>query len=412
MKIRTPVILTVISLFFLLPLKWFNVLESIGEDVSFAVSDNVFLTILAAVLVVVVFCSMTAKGARIRVNTKKSAIMGFVMLIAAAVLALEAIVSYMSYSISQSVLYQTSSLVYNSIEIYSHAFQSNFNIDLPAPMLVSALIFSGQKGLYYCIACVVGLIGFLLMSYDFFGGKNFFRNKPILAILPTIWGVVRIACSYMFYTTIADLGVCVLDILFMCSTLIFLFAQARLFADINAYKSVRVATASGLCSIVFSMCSNGIRYIIMMTGREDFLTDLNTPNMSDSIITVMIAAYIIYIIAPRAHKPVEPDDVCSNASIVTPPSTENVHQISNQPHLFIHSEQSVSSSVLEDAIHPVPDTPTEQLQDDYYGDVDKHGRRIDLPVQMNARGTLAPNIYRLRKASPLSPNVHINTRLR
>lgn len=403
MKIRTPVILTVISFFFLLPLRWFNILASLGEEVSFAVSDNLFYLILSVVGAVVIFCSLTARGARIRVNTKKSLIMGFIMLLTAALLFYDAIISYMAFSVTKTSVYGLGYSQY-SLEMFHSWFLTDFGIDLPKSALITALIFNGKRGLYYAVSCIIGAVGFLLMSYDFFGGKNFFRNKPLLAILPTVWGVVRIVCSYMYYTSIADLSASILDIVFMCSTLIFLFSQARLFADMNAYRSVKIATASGLCSILCCVCSNFIRYALIITERGDLLTDLNNPNMCNSIISVMIAAYIIYIIAPRAQTPANIEQTDSRI-----PSS--YQPISNQPNLFIHSEhpdvtQKEQSSQQSDNV-------SKAVQDDYYyGDVDSHGRRVVLPVKMNARGTLPQNTYKLRKTSPLSPSVHINTRLR
>ena len=69
MKIRTPVILTVISFFFLLPLRWFNELKFLGLEPEYAVGSTFFAIVLAVTLAVIVLCALLAQGERIRVNT-------------------------------------------------------------------------------------------------------------------------------------------------------------------------------------------------------------------------------------------------------------------------------------------------------------------------------------------------------
>lgn len=422
MKIRTPVILTVLSLFFLFPLKWFNPLAHFGESVSFAVGNLAFMWILAAVSAIIVFCSMIARGTRIRVNTQKNFTMGLVMLIAGAALIWDGVVAFLAYSSTGIITAGQESTIISSLSIVQQAIAETFGINLPSGLISSALFFNRRFGIYYCIASALGGLGFLLMSHDFFGGRNFFRNKPLLAILPTIWGVARIVLSYMVYTSVADLTLYALDILFMCSTLIFMFAQARLFADIKAEKSVRTAVASGLCSIIFCVCSNGIRYAQIMSGRGMYCIDFNTPRFVDSIITVMIAAYIIYIIAPRARTPISADDVYKNTTIIPP--QERSRTISKIPTLFLHDEepetQNVSQTVYPNDAHR-SDNFVKAVPEDYiYGDVDDQYSGLFLPVKMNGQNSRKMNlhpkkrrkVYRVQQKSPFAPNVHINTRLR
>lgn len=141
-------------------------------------------------------------------------------------------------------------------------------------------------------AAVLAAITFAIMAVSSFVGRNMFEKVPLLALLTTLWGCARLVVTFLGYTNIASDSSSMFDMVGIMFALLFLFAQAKLFANVDSKKTSKRLFMLGLLAIVFICVFNIPELIQHVIGVLPFTLDTFLPRVID----LSLACYIFCIL--------------------------------------------------------------------------------------------------------------------
>ena len=122
-----------------------------------------------------------------------------------------------------------------------------------------------MNGILAAAGILAGII-LLLQAYGHAVGKNFWRNHPIPALLPPLWGCVCLVALFITYSGSVNIAGNVYDSFSVVFLLLFFFAYAKLHAGIEPERSARDAVRFGLMAIQFAVVTVVPELVLRVMG--------------------------------------------------------------------------------------------------------------------------------------------------
>ena len=122
-----------------------------------------------------------------------------------------------------------------------------------------------MNGILAAAGILAGII-LLLQAYGHAVGKNFWRNHPIPALLPPLWGCVCLVALFITYSGSVNIAENVYDTFSVVFLLLFFFAYAKLHAGIEPERSARDAVRFGLMAIQFAVGTGVPELVLRVMG--------------------------------------------------------------------------------------------------------------------------------------------------
>lgn len=297
MKIRYTFNVFVISLLFLFPIQWISIANPTGTIAE----NEIFLTGLFILAVLGIWgISFFSKNLPKGNLDIKSLPMTIIFAATALFVVYEGAISLVGYLALKDIPKELYELVNeSSLEMVRNCAQNFIGFSLPESIAYKMMTINGNAALVYAGSCVLGALGFALMAFVSKTGKKILTEKPTLALLPTIWGIVRLAVTFMYYTKVAKISANIMDILAVSLSLIFLFSQAKIFANTKVSSSIKTAVSMGLVASLSIAISSVIRYVMHTFAAVENASVTLQPSAIDVMMMVMMIAYLWNVTSGR-----------------------------------------------------------------------------------------------------------------
>lgn len=155
---------------------------------------------------------------------------------------------------------------------------------------------AGVIGLVMAIAGIAAALAIFLSAYGFATGTNPMGMHPLIALLPSVWGCICLILLFISYTAVVNVSENVYDMFAIVLLLLFLFAQAKLFAGVEGSKSGRMIYAVGLPAAFLALLTSVPTLLMSVMGR-------NVPGLFPQglhLVNLCMACYILsYLFAAR-----------------------------------------------------------------------------------------------------------------
>lgn len=194
----------------------------------------------------------------------------------------------------------------------------------PLPSLILALV-----GI--CAGAVM-----ILTAYQFATGGNTFEAHPILALVPSVWGCVSLVSLFLTYVAVVNVAENIYDTFTVIFLLLFLFAQAKMFARIEDEKSAKLVYMFGLPAALLLLVT-GIPGTVMVLFN---IKSAGTFPVGLYPVNILLALYVVLFLVqyskgkvdkllPAAEAPDEEPQV-SEAVTGTPDTDEREEEAPGQ----------------------------------------------------------------------------------
>lgn len=155
----------------------------------------------------------------------------------------------------------------------------------PVPSIILALIGIGAGAV------------FILTAYHFATGCNTFEDHPILALIPSVWGCASLVSLFITYVAVVNVSENIYDTFTVVFLLLFLFAQAKMFARIDDEKSGKLIYMFGFPAALLSLVT-GIPGTVMVLGN---ISHTSTFPAGLYPVNVLLALYVILFLIHYSH---------------------------------------------------------------------------------------------------------------
>jgi hypothetical protein len=158
--------------------------------------------------------------------------------------------------------------------------------------IVGTAASSGQLYVMQVFLALFGILAglvILITAYNFLQGVNMFHNFPLVALIPPLWGCISLAVLFVTDTASVDVAENAFDMFTVIFTLLFLFAQSRLFAGIDVEKNTKSVYMFGLPCILLSLVTSvaGAAFGLMHKGYA------NNMAMTSYLMNFCMAVYVL-----------------------------------------------------------------------------------------------------------------------
>lgn len=295
MKLRHNFIALMFGTLLLVPLRTYQLFYAIDPATGFYISTDIFVPVFTLLLLVTVaFQIVTGFFARVKERAWKDfdgPVIGVLSFILASAFTVMSFFSLMPESIVNS----RSFLLKLIAPLRSLFFAEPSEQILNRP---DALLF--VQGLFGLLSGVF----FIIISYNCFSSKKI--KTPVLLVLsPVIFSCVRLAYSFMGFTSIANLSEHLFDVLMLVFSTLFFYYLAKYIYDMDRNKAVNRLFAFGSPAVIFCFICTIPRYLRLMFGAYDG-TELGSPNffvgfpnLFNLIAPMFFIAALFYILTIR-----------------------------------------------------------------------------------------------------------------
>ena len=136
--------------------------------------------------------------------------------------------------------------------------------------------------------------GFIAAVYFILYAVSGFINlklSPLLSVLPSVYFIMRITCSFTAISSLALISDNILIISALCVMLLFFLNFGKLYNGIDTERNFRKLMASGLVSIVLCFTQSIPHIIINLTTHNGYLHTSNADNFSVLSFGIFIAVF-------------------------------------------------------------------------------------------------------------------------
>ncbi len=214
-------------------------------------------------------------------------------------------------------------LLQYAVGIFTSAESEN-----PVPSVLLALI-----GI-----CAGGVI--ILTSYQFATGGNTFEHHPLLALLPSVWGCASLVSLFINYVAVVNVSENIYDTFAVIFLLLFLFAQAKMFARIEDEKSGKMVYIFGLPAALL-LLATGIPGTLMVLFN---LHSAGTFPVGLYPVNVLLALYVVLFLIQYAKigedKPRPDDELSAEEPRVSAAVSETADNAGDDPADSVLKEES------------------------------------------------------------------------
>lgn len=162
---------------------------------------------------------------------------------------------------------------------------------------------SGDMQVSYRIFSAAGILAggvFLLSAYDFATGQRRVGQRPMVALIPSVWGCLFLVVLFITYSAVVNLVEDAYHTFTVISLLLFLFAQAKLLTGIESEKSGKMIYMTGLPAALLAL----------LTGIPSCVQYFSAGRMAGALpvglhmANILLAVYILAFLAAVQLEPV------------------------------------------------------------------------------------------------------------
>lgn len=151
---------------------------------------------------------------------------------------------------------------------------------------------NGYRDIMQLVLSLFGIasgIVFVMIGICYFIGKNIFKNREILVLIPVVWSIIRLFERFSVYSSVSRYPWEMLDEIVVIFVTLFLLNLARVFANVDNAGKLRGLFVFGYLSVIF---------IVFETV---FLSKTNTTNTLDlqyftNTVNYFLAIFIIALL--------------------------------------------------------------------------------------------------------------------
>ncbi len=148
---------------------------------------------------------------------------------------------------------------------------------------------NGYRDIMQLVLSLFGIasgIVFIMISICYFIGKNIFKNREILVLIPVVWSIIRLFERFSVYSSVSRYPWEMLDEIVVIFVTLFLLNLARVFANVDNAGKLRGLFVFGYLSVIF---------IVFETV---FLSKTNTLNLQyfTNTVNYFLAIFIIALL--------------------------------------------------------------------------------------------------------------------
>ena len=151
---------------------------------------------------------------------------------------------------------------------------------------------NGYRNIMQLVLSLFGIasgIVFVMIGICYFIGKNIFKNREILVLIPVVWSIIRLFERFSVYSSVSRYPWEMLDEIVIIFVTLFLLNLARVFANVDNAGKLRGLFVFGYLSVIF---------IVFETV---FLSKTNTTNTLDlqyftNTVNYFLAIFIIALL--------------------------------------------------------------------------------------------------------------------
>ncbi len=148
---------------------------------------------------------------------------------------------------------------------------------------------NGYRDIMQLVLSLFGIasgIVFVMIGICYFIGKNIFKNREILVLIPVVWSIIRLFERFSVYSSVSRYPWEMLDEIVVIFVTLFLLNLARVFANVDNAGKLRGLFVFGYLSVIF---------IVFETV---FLSKTNTLNLQyfTNTVNYFLAIFIIALL--------------------------------------------------------------------------------------------------------------------
>ncbi len=113
---------------------------------------------------------------------------------------------------------------------------------------------NGYRDIMQLVLSLFGIasgIVFIMISICYFIGKNIFKNREILVLIPVVWSIIRLFERFSVYSSVSRYPWEMLDEIVVIFVTLFLLNLARVFANVDNAGKLRGLFVFGYLSVIF-----------------------------------------------------------------------------------------------------------------------------------------------------------------
>ena len=155
---------------------------------------------------------------------------------------------------------------------------------------------------------------FILTSYNFATGSNTFEERPLLALIPSVWGCASLVSLFITYVAVVNVSENIYDTFTVIFLLLFLFAQAKMFARIDDEKSGKLIYMFGFPAALLALVT-GIPGTVMVLGN---ISHTSTFPAGLYPVNVLLALYVVLFMVHYSHLKADKPETADETSEAEP----------------------------------------------------------------------------------------------
>lgn len=171
--------------------------------------------------------------------------------------------------------------------IHPQTYTEEFSISIIGSAASSGVLQTMQMVLSI-FGILAGLI-VLITAFNFFAGINIYRNFPVVALIPSLWGCVSLAVLFVTNTGVVNAAENANDMFTVIFTLLFLYIQSRIFAGVDVSKSAKMIYIVGYTGILFAVITSVPGILFYLNG----MTTVGSFDFSFHILNLCLAVYML-----------------------------------------------------------------------------------------------------------------------
>ena len=138
-------------------------------------------------------------------------------------------------------------------------------------------------------------VTFVIIGVSYYKEKNLFKSQNFITLFPPIWGIFRLLELFFIYNSVSNSPWEMIDEIAVIFLLLFLFNQARTFANVKNIKKVKNMFLWGVPSSIFIFLYTSLNFINYMSNINNFEFNSFIKSLSDLSIAIYIILFLFSI---------------------------------------------------------------------------------------------------------------------
>lgn len=147
---------------------------------------------------------------------------------------------------------------------------------------------NGYRDIMQLVLSLFGIasgIVFVMIGICYFIGKNIFKNREILVLIPVVWSIIRLFERFSVYSSVSRYPWEMLDEIVVIFVTLFLLNLARVFANVDNAGKLRGLFVFGYLSVIFIVFET---VFLSKTNTLDLQYFTNTVNYFLAIFIIVL----------------------------------------------------------------------------------------------------------------------------